>query len=101
MILKKGNGMDDLLVSSVVQGVGMAIVFFPIAWLALRKKLNLKKFTESRHGLITAILALPIMKVMGIFGDPATQVGQILGFFGPVLTCALLVYLSRPRHELE
>ena len=99
MILKKGNGMDDLLVSSVVQGVGMAIIFFPIAWLALRKKLNLNKFSESKHGLITAILALPIMKVMGIFGDPATQVGELLGFFGPVLTCALLVYLSRPRPE--
>ncbi|MEI8170878.1 MAG: hypothetical protein WCG50_14455 [Rhodoferax sp.] len=91
--------MDDLLVSSVVQGAGMAVIFFPIAWLALRKKLNLNKFSESKHGLITAILALPIMKVMGIFGDPATQVGQILGFLGPVLTCALLVYLSRPRQD--
>ena len=91
--------MDDLLVSSVVQGAGMAVIFFPIAWLALRKKLNLHKFSESRSGLITAIVALPIMKVMGIFGDPATQVGEILGFVGPVLTCALLVYLSRPRTE--
>ena len=91
--------MDDLLVSSVVQGVGMAIVFFPIAWLALRKKLNLKKLSQSREGFISAILALPIMKVMGIFGDAGSQVGQIWGFLGPLLTCAVLVYLSRPKLE--
>ncbi|MES2878348.1 MAG: hypothetical protein V4713_07985 [Pseudomonadota bacterium] len=91
--------MDDLLVSSVVQGVGMAIIFFPITWLALRKKFNFKKLSESRAGFISALFALPIMKVMGIFGDAGTQVGQIWGFLGPVLTCALLVYLSRPQPE--
>lgn len=91
--------MDDFLVSSVVQGVGMAIVFFPICWLALRKKLNLQKSSESREGFISAILALPVMKLMGIFGEGGSQMGQIWGFVGPILTCALLVYLSRPKPE--
>ena len=91
--------MDDFLVSSVVQGVGMAVIFFPITWLALRRKLNLNIFSESRERFISAILALPIMKMMGIFGDGVTQVGQIWGVLGPILTCAVLVYLSRPKPE--
>jgi len=43
--------MDDLLVSSAVQGVGMVIIYFPICWLGLRKKLNLNKLSESREGV--------------------------------------------------
>ena len=89
--------MDDFMVSSVVQGVGLAIIFFPITWFVMRKKLHLHKFSESREGFISAILAIPIMKMMGVFGDTGTQMGQLFGILGPVLTCSLLVYLSRPK----
>jgi hypothetical protein len=89
--------MKDLILSALGEGIGAAILFYPVTWFAMRRQLGLKKFGDSKFGFIAAILALPICKALGVFGQGDTQLGAVFSFLGPIALCSLLVFVTKPK----
>lgn len=81
---------------SLGAGLGYAAIFYPLTWLSMRKQFGLQKFGDSKRGLLASIVLLPVLNGMGIFGQADTPMGIMLAYLGPITTCALLIYFTRP-----
>lgn len=89
--------MWDAILNAIGQGLGLAILFFPITWFAMRKQLSLNQFWDSKRGFFGAVILLPLLKSSGLMGSDESQLGEVVGLLVPICVCAILVYITRPK----
>lgn len=93
--------MYDAILDTIGQGLGLALVFYPLTWLAMRKRFELRRFSDSKWGFLGAVVLLPPLEAIGLVGGAKSNPGLVAGLLMPIGVCALLVYISRPKRDTQ
>jgi hypothetical protein len=91
-----------IFVGLAAQGLAYALIGFPIAWLMMPKEMKSERFSGAKWGYVSAMVLVPVLTALGLFGLQDTPQGPRPSTFAPalgVMVCMLLVSLTRAKNK--
>ena len=89
--------MTDLrtLVAALGSGLAMAIFWFPITYLAMRKQYQFRgKLLGASRQFCSCVVLLALTKLFGPESSTSTSLGLIAFWVAPMCICALVLYTT-------
>lgn len=82
--------MKDQLLAAFGAGFGLAVLFFPLTWLAMRKQFQLRPLRRYGWQFATVVVAAGAASSLGFLGG-------LLSICVPITVCALLLFYTKPK----
>jgi hypothetical protein len=94
--------MKDLLLDALGGGLGLAILWFPLTYFAMRKTFNLARFGKAFLPFTYCVAALGLIRLLSHGAYESNSAFGIFMELGiPLVACALVLRFLYPKNSFQ